>query len=343
MEERLSDRILEYLLPARGREVSLRDIRAYLKIEAGSNDDKNLRNRMSTTMVTNKVVKPSGRKDGVYKVLSPITDITKVRNGNKEPLDFRWPRAYSKDGNGEWEVVSMFGLEDLVEVFAGDLILIMGRTNFGKTTLVVNILAENIALMDSILMGSEYTANDGNISPKFERRMRRMAWAELINEDGSLNFKLRPVDVDYEDHIEPDTLNAIDWISLPGEYYLIDRVIKTIKDGVGEDGIAVAVIQKNKDAEFGEGGERAERYADVVLKIDSFGEESMLTVGKVKSKKKSVVGRMWAFDIVDYGANFFNIREIVKCTGCWGKGYKRSGQNYIKCDTCNGKKFISKN
>ena len=61
--ERLIDKLTEYLATARGREVNLRDIRAFLKIEAGSKDDTNLRTQMSTTLTKNKVVKPSGKQD----------------------------------------------------------------------------------------------------------------------------------------------------------------------------------------------------------------------------------------------------------------------------------------
>ena len=63
--ERLVDRLNEYLSTARGRVVNLRDIRSFLKIEPGSNDDTNLRNQMSTTLVEKKIVKPSGMGDGL--------------------------------------------------------------------------------------------------------------------------------------------------------------------------------------------------------------------------------------------------------------------------------------
>ena len=203
-----------------------------------------------------------------------------------------------------------------------------------------NILAENLNLMPPVLMGSEYTASNGKISPKFKRRMKRMSWVNWI-EDGKPKFQLYPVGADYEDYVQADSLNIIDWISLPGEYYLIDSVLKSIKDKIGK-GIAVPVLQKNKTAENPEGGERAERYADIRLTIDPYGSESMLTLSRVKSPKGKAVGRMWAFDVVDYGANLHNIREIVKCTKCWGKGYIRSGQNSIRCDKCQGKKYTDK-
>ena len=330
--ERLSDKILVYLQSAMGRDVNLRDIRTFLKIEPGSKDDQNLRTQMSTNLVTKKIVKPSGKNDGIYKVLFPVEPVNWWDSPIKEePLDFKFPRCY-EDG-------TEFGFEDLVEVFAGDMILIAGASNYGKTTMALSIMGENLGLMPVVLMGSEYTASDGKISPKFRRRMKRMSWVKWITDDNKPRFELLPVGSDYEDYIKPDALNAIDWISLPGEYYLIDRVMKSIKDRIGT-GVGVAVLQKNRTMEFAEGGERAERYADVCMYIDPYGNESMVRMGKVKAPKDKATGRMWAFSIVDYGANFHNIREIVKCNKCWGKGYTGSANYYKKCEVCNGLKFI---
>jgi len=332
--ERLSDKLREYLYTAIGRIVNLRDIRVFLKIEPGSKEDQNLRTQISTTMVSQKVVKPSGLNDANYKVLIPVEPVAWWNGDAEEPLDFRFPKSYEDE--------SSFGIEDMVEVFAGDMILLTGRTNYGKTTIALSILGENLSLMLGILMGSEHTASNGQASPKFKRRMKRMSWAKWMDGENKPRFDLLPVGADYEDYIEADKLNVIDWISLPGEYYLIDRVMSAIKDRVGK-GVAVVVLQKNKEAEFAEGGERSERYADVVLKIDSFGkDESLLTIGKVKSAKGRATGRTFAFQIVDYGANLLNIREMEKCRTCWGKGYVRSGQNNVRCSSCGGLKYVQK-
>ena len=56
--ERLSDKIREYLKPARGRLVNIKDMRVHFKIEPGSKDDQNLRVQMSTTMTKEKLVRP---------------------------------------------------------------------------------------------------------------------------------------------------------------------------------------------------------------------------------------------------------------------------------------------
>lgn len=340
MIERLSDRLLIYLQTAIGREVNLKDIRAFLRIEPGSKDDQNLRTQMATTMIKGKTVKPSGRNDGVYKVLTPIKPVEWSLDGEDKEgiLDIHFPRSYIDD--------TTFGIEDLVEISEGDLILITGETNYGKTAMANTMLGENLELLPSIpyLMGSEYTGSDEQMSPKFRRRLKRMNWVQWTDDNGKRKFELLPVGADYEDYVVPDHLTIIDWISLPGEYYLIDRVMKTIKDAVGLHGLAVVVVQKNKGAEFAEGGQRSERYADLVLKIDRFGEhESMLTIGKVKAAKGKIpTGRMWAFEITDYGANFQNIREVIKCSKCWAKGYIKADQENKRCPVCQGKKYVTK-
>lgn len=337
MFERLSDKLREYLEPARGRTVNLRDIRIALNIEPGSKDDQNLRVLMAVNFVRDHTVKPSGLGDGVYKVLEPVLPVEFSLNGedNEGVLNVCYPRSYIDD--------TVFGLEDMVELSQGDLVEITGETNYGKTCIALSLLGENLNLFSkNVLMGSEYTSSEGEISPKLRRRLRRMDWAKWIDDKGKPRFKLLPVEHDYEDYVEYNGLTVIDWISLPGEYYLIDRVLKTIKDRVG-GGLVVAVLQKNKGAEFAEGGQRAERYADLVLKVDRFGDnESILTIGKVKSAKSKATGRMFAFSIVNHGANLMSIREVVKCEICYGRGYVGSGDNKKRCKTCMGLKYVNK-
>ena len=336
MGEITTNTIKEYLELARGRDISLDKMRMDLQIDRGSKSWETIRkilHRFATQPLENstqRLVKPSGRNDGIYTVLTPVEPVRWWEDEQPiDPIEFKFPRSYEDE--------SSFGIEEFAEVFAGDMILISGASNFGKTTLAISIMGENLTLMPANLMGSEYTAANGKMSPKFKRRMGRMKWVDWITEDNQPRFQLLPVGSDYEDYVEMDKLNVIDWISLNGEYYLIDRVMKSIKDRVGK-GVAVVVLQKNKSSEFGEGGERTERYADVSLMIDPFGEnESLLTIGKVKSPIGKATGRTFAFEIVDYGANLLNIREVRKCRNCWGKGWK-SG---VICPTCQGKKYVA--
>lgn len=338
MAERLSDKIREYLATAQGRDINLKDVRIFLGIEPGSKEDQNMRTQMSSTFVVDKTVKPSGKNDGWYKVLLPVEPIKFSLDGDSEEgiLDVRFPRSYIDD--------SIFEFQGSVELSEGDLILITGETNFGKSGIAHSFLGENLGLLkESDLMGSECTSSDGQISKKLRRRFKRMNWVKWEDENGKIRFNLWSVEHDYEDYIIPNHLTVIDWLTIPGEFYLIDTVMKKIKNSIGR-GLAVIVTQKNKGAEFSEGGQRANRYADLVLKIDRFGQnESLLTIDKVKAAKgKSPTGRTFVFGFADYGANLIGIREVVKCLKCWGKGYIREGQNNKRCPSCKGLKYIDK-
>jgi len=332
MAEIQPEEIRQFLLPLEGQKITLNELRAEFNILQGTKSYNSIR-VICHRLTEQKILKPLGAR-GEFRVLRKIEPVNWWDDkGNEEPVEFEFPRCHEDD--------TEFGIEDCVEVFAGDMLVIAGASNYGKTTMALNIMGENLGLFPTLLMGSEYTASDGKISPKFKRRMGRMNWVKWITDEGKPRFELLPVGGDYEDYVKTDALNVIDWVSLPGEYYMIDAVMKSIKDKVG-NGIAVVVIQKNKTSEYGEGGERTERYADIYMTIDPYGNESMLTLGKVKAPKGKATGRMWAFSVVDYGANLYNIREIVKCSKCWGKGYIRSGQNSIRCNGCRGLRYIDK-
>ena len=336
MTERLIDKLRQYLSSAEGRDVTLRQIRDELRLEPGTTAWESVRVSMLRLSGEN-IVKPSGRNDGVYKVLKPVVPVVFSLDGDDKEgvLNVRYPRSYIDD--------TTFGLDELVELSEGDLALVTGETNYGKTTIALSFLGENLSLfVRSVLMGCEYTSSEGQILPKLKRRLRRMDWA-VWTENGKPRFDLLPTEQDYQYWVARDALTVIDWITLPGEFWMIDTVMKTIKNSIGR-GLGIVVLQKNKGNEFAEGGQRSERVADLVLKIDKFGQfESILTIGKVKSPiGKSPVGRRFAFEIANYGANLQNIREVIKCPKCWTKGYIRVGQENQRCPSCKGLKFIDK-
>ena len=148
MVDRLSDRLEEYLATARGRNVILKDIRAYLNIEPGSKDDQNLRTQMSTTMVKNKIVTPSGRNDGVYKVVTqvkPVRVFVKERE-RRPPFQLFFPKDFDTG-------IEMSFAESIV-IREGDIVTIGGVSNYGKTCIALNFCGENINYLP-VLMGND--------------------------------------------------------------------------------------------------------------------------------------------------------------------------------------------
>ena len=319
----------EFLKPLQGREIDLKTIRSEMKIKPESKSWDGIRTILFR-LTEERIVKPSGKRDGVYKVITQVRPVSVFGSSNHDTIfDLRWPRDY--------ETGMEFPFAEHIVVRPGDLMVVAGVSNYGKTAVVINFLAENVDYFPCVLMGNEFTTADKKPTPRLLSRLRAIDWVEWTVE-GRDKFVLLPVWGDYEEHVQKGKVNLIDWINIEtGEHYLIGPMLEKIKRNNG-DGLSIAVIQKEETKELGRGAGFTRDFADVYLTIDSHGEfESRLTVGKVKECKRRVTGRSWAFRIDD-GAKISNVREVKKCFTCNGKGYTRFG----KCNQCQGVKYVDR-
>lgn len=330
MPKQLSDVVREYLKGIEGREVELSQLRKELKIDPKSPAFDGLRVLM-LRLATENIVKPSGRKDGIYKVITQVNPI-RVFDPNRQkipPFELIFPRDFES-------MLEMNFAEDVV-VREGDLVLIAGLSNYGKTTLALNFCGENID-KKPVLMGNEYTTIDNEPTPRFLNRLESMDWIEWVDQDGQDKFTLLPVREDYPEHIIKDRINIIDWINLSGEYYMISKVMEDIKRSLGK-GVGILVIQKNEGLDYGRGGFMTKDFADCEILIDKFSEnETLLKLGKVKESKKHLSGKTYAFGIIENGVKIINFREVKKCPKCFGKKYLHNGN---KCEDCNATGYIN--
>ena len=319
--------IVDWLGQFEGREISIRDIMKGLDI--GPKQEGTLRVQLHRlTQRKDRVIKPSGLKDGWYKVLKRVQPVRWQDADENSFYPLALPMSHV-DGS-EFEALR------LVTLSPGDLMLIGGKGNSGKSAIALNILAENMDEHPCVLMGNEYTSLNNTPQPKFKRRMLNMNWASFTNGVGESKFTLLPVKEDFEEYVVAGALNVIDWINLTDKFWEISRIMEGIKGKLG-DGFGVIVLQKG-DKDKPRGGDFADDFADVALTIDTFGRfESRLTVGKVKDSRGPVTGKTWAFGIVDNGANLTHIREVRKCFSCWGRGYKAGGE----CKDCYGYGYVN--
>ncbi len=280
--------------------------------------------KMMHDLVQSKEIKPSGNRDGFYRVLAKATPVKWWEADGSVYFDLGHPTGHKDNTRFAWE--------ELVNISPGDLILIGGVSNYGKSCLALNYLGENIDRYNCLVMGNEYTTLDGIPSPKFKRRLENMSWVQWFNGSGEPKFQLLPIRADFDCYVEKGKLNIIDWINMPENPYLIGRVLEDIKANLG-DGVAIVVVQKSRTSELGVGGQFTEHFADLYLTIDPYGDwQSRVTIGKVKDAKARATGRSWAFKIEDSGANLAEIREIARCGKCYGKGVTARG----RCFDCDG-------
>jgi len=352
MPESLTDRILEYLKPAEGSVVHLKDIRVALNIEPGSKDDTNLRTQMTTIMVKRRIVSKIGvgKNDGAYKVVSQVkpVPIFGIERKRRPLFDLIFPRDY--DTKREIDFA-----RDIV-MREGDVISIGGVKSKSKTTLCLNFTGENVDKRP-VLMGNEYTVmtegEDGVVthepSPRFLNRLDFMdvkngGWINWVDDDGKDKIELLPVRDDFAEHIVKDRINIIDWINLEGDrLFDIGKILEGIKTNLGK-GIAIVALQKGEGAGSPRGGQFVRDFSDVEILLDGYGEidgKFILTIKGVKEKTAPIVGKTYAYTVGTEGTRIIDFHEVAKCPTCYGKGWKKAGITSIPCDICRKSGWVS--
>lgn len=233
----------------------------------------------------------------------------------------KWPYGRNDD--------SRFGFDGHVVISPGDLIVVAGGSNFGKSAFCHNIVWENMDTHKCTLMGNEYTP------AKFKRRVSRMTWANPMNGDGKPKFELIERYNNWKDIIRPDNINIIDWINLSDKFYQIGEILEGLKAKT-DKGITVAILQKDPSKKLGLGGGFGEHLASLYLTIDY----QQMTVIKAKEwVDHNPNGEMYGFDIINAGTKFNRIRKIKKCHRCWATGKSRGEA----CEECNGTGYVDDN
>lgn len=260
---------------------------------------------------------------GIYtSVNTKVKSIDWINASENDTINLCWPSG-RKDG-------TIFGFAPYAVTSPGDVVVIAGGSNFGKTTFALNFLWDNMDSYNCTLMGNEYSP------AKFKRRIANMTWANPLNAEGKPKFELIERRERWQDIIRPDNINIIDWINLGDNFYQIGKIIESIQSKL-HNGIAVIVLQKADGKELGLGGSFSEHLASLYFTINY----QRLTVVKCKeftggfNPNKHVYG----FDIVDSGTKFHNIREVQKCSYCAGKG---NVFNKGICDFCSGTGWVDK-
>ncbi len=350
MAEITTAEVKELLKKMQGKEVTLTSIRKELQISAGTKSFDSVRNimhQLAEQKDGTKLVRASGKKDGVYKVIEQVVPVSVfgVERERRPMFELIFPR--------DWNTMDEMSFSKDVVIREGDLITLGGVKSKGKTTLCLNFCGENID-KHPVLMGNEYTVlivddkSEGKAryepAPRFLHRLDAMdankdGWITWIDVDGKDKFELLPVRDDYAEHIVKNKINIIDWINLGGEkLYDIGKVLEDIKANLGR-GIAIVALQKSESADNPRGGQFVRDFSDLELLLDGYGNDEdniLLTIKGAKEKHSPIVGKTYAYTIGGSGTKISNFREVRKCPVCRGSGYVKGE----KCGTCNGNKFM---
>lgn len=198
------------------------------------------------------LIEKYGNKNGQYRCLDNELAPLDWQNADVDPLDLIWP----------------FDIHGLVSMYPGNVAVIAGAPNSGKTAFILNFIRLNQNKYQIHLFSSE--------GGKEELRQRISKFEYPLK---SWNFRAWDRAGNFSDVIKPDDINIIDYLEIHDEFYKIGGIIKSISDRL-KSGFALIAIQKNNGRDEGLGGTRGLEKPRLYLSMDA----GRLKIVKAKSR-----------------------------------------------------------
>jgi hypothetical protein len=162
--------------------------------------------------------------------------------GRRSPLAIKYP----------------FGIENHFNTYPGNIIILAGASDAGKTAFLLNVVRANMYDFSIFYQTSEMGADE------LASRLEKFEGIGLEE----WNFTVEERSHDFADVIRPDCVNIIDYLEFAGDYYMIAEYLRAIHDRL-KTGIAIVAIQKKRGADLGRGGDLGLEKARLYLTLDS--------------------------------------------------------------------------
>lgn len=162
--------------------------------------------------------------------------------GKRTPLDVCYP----------------FGIHKLFQTFPGNLIVLAGAADAGKTAFLLNFIHLNMASFSIYYQSSEMGAAE------LANRLSKFKGVELSD----WNFQAEERSRDFADVIRQDCVNIVDYLELSGDFFKVGDYLKGIHEKL-RSGIAIVALQKKRNAELGRGGDFGMEKARLYLSMDA--------------------------------------------------------------------------
>ena len=180
-----------------------------------------------------------------------VAERHKTVNGKFRRIDNEAPRMdfmnYEKETDSG--IILPFSLHDMVEIMPGNIILVAGSANAGKTAFLLNIARLNVKKFNVRYLNSEMGV--GELKTRLEKfdDVPLKFWA-----DNGFDPRDRPQG-NFQDAIKPGegNINIIDFLEVHEEFYAVGGMIRAIYEKLN-GAIAVIALQKDRGTDLGRGG-----------------------------------------------------------------------------------------
>jgi hypothetical protein len=229
------------------------------------------------------LLEPTGARAGEYRIVDANCESEDWQNTYTDPIDLWLP----------------FGLGNIVEVMNGDISLVSGAQNAGKTAFLMNVAKENRDNYNVHYFSSEMSA------AKFNRRMAM--FSDVLSKNMNIKFYSRSSN--FVDVIKTgeSNLNIIDYIEMHDNFYLISKILAELHDKL-DGALLVAAIQKDPNAKYGRGGSFNQEKPVLSLSLD----HNVARITKLKEWNETVTenpnNKEYRFKLVN-GCQFVKVQD----------------------------------
>ena len=154
-------------------------------------------------------------------------------------------------------------LGNLFKVYPGDLIVVAGLTNAGKSSFALEFGLKNLGKKQVTYLSSELT----------REQIQTRAGLDGIKLESLKDLRFAMREGNYQDVVTPDEIYIIDYIQAPGSaedprYYAIPQVIAKVHGKMNGTGLLLICLQKDPGSKAGEGGFKTLHRANLYLTLD---------------------------------------------------------------------------
>lgn len=168
------------------------------------------------------------------------------------PLDFT-RKQHATIMNIHWPL----GIEDLVNIYPGNIVCVAGAPNSGKTALLLNVIRLNQDRFPIYYWCSEMGEQE---------LQARMELFDMPLTNWSMQPFVRATD--FHEVIKPDAINIIDFMELTETPYIVNDLLTKLNQVIGK-GVVIVALQKKIGALLGRGAEYSLEKPRLYLSLDA--------------------------------------------------------------------------
>jgi len=288
----LSDKVLSALNRSEKNEKSLTaEIRDLISITSGN---------ISTTFVSQTVTSITSDRKKVNTILWRLAKEGLLERTGRIAGEYRKIEAdcdkmdFMKAGENVLDIWLPFQLNELVNIMPGNIIVVAGTPDAGKTAMLLNVVKENMNKFDVHYFNSEMGDS--------ELKLRLEKFPHILLDQW--NFTAWERSENFGDVVKngPGAINIIDFLEIYENFYEVSKRIYEIWKKL-DGAIAIIALQKNTGIKFGLGGQRGLEKPRLYLSVDNGC--TTITKGKNWATARNPNGLQYKYKIVN-GCQFID-------------------------------------